>query len=351
MSIQKTTNNASIWVFALPILLALGSMACSLSGLTGGETTAEDDPFITRTPLPTFTPTSDGAAFVQITPDTPTPLPTNTPIPEPTHPPPESQPVTDEPAPAQPTDTPAPTGPASVTLLTDMNVRGGPGTNYPVIGPGPAGESSPVVGRNSDGSWLQVEYPSSDGTGWVYAELVQVSGDPNSAPVVQVAAPVAQAPAPQPQEQAPAPPPAPSYQFTPTGWSATENAAIVHFKGRIKDEGGNLVNGYSVLLDNGSFSVLSHPTGASRWYPEKGDGEWDVVMPNLYDAQGWWWLTVVRYDCDFNAAFDAQCKNFTKLSEDVKIQVVTPEESVINADWVCHWDCDKGLYVQGYRRP
>ncbi len=343
---HKPNHTTSIWMFVLPILLTVSSVACSLSG---GDTTANDDPFITRTPLPTFTPTADGIAFVEITPDTPTPPPVDTPTPEPTQPPVEAPPAVDEPAPEQPVDTPAPTGPASVTLITDMNVRGGPGTNYPVIGPGPAGESAAVVGRNNDSSWLQVEYPSDDGTGWVYADLVKISGNPDSAPVVQVAAPppVVQAPAPQPE--APAAPPAPSFQFTPTGWSASENAAIVHFKGRIRDEGGNLVNGYSVLLDNGAFSVLSHPTGASRWYPEKGDGEWDVVMPNLWDAQGWWWLTVVRHDCDFNAAFDAQCKQYTKLSEDVKIQVVTPEESVVNADWVCHWDCNKGLYVQGYR--
>jgi hypothetical protein len=158
------------------------------------------------------------------------------------------------------------------------------------------------------------------------------------------------APAAQPQEQAPAPPPEPKYQFTPTGWHASENAAIVQFKGRIKDEGGNPVNGYSVLVDNGAFSVLAHPTGSSRWYPDKGNGEWDVVMPNIVDAQGWWWLTVVSYDCPgfFDAGFNAQCKQFTKRSEDVKIQVRTPEESIINADWICHWDCNQGLYVEGY---
>jgi hypothetical protein len=41
----------------------------------------------------------------------------------------------------------------------------------------------------------------------------------------------------------------------------------------------------------------------------------------------------------------------TRLSEDIKIQVNWPDETIINADWVCHWDCDKGLYKDGYRRP
>jgi hypothetical protein len=208
------------------------------------------------------------------------------------------------------------------------------------------------VGRNADSSWVQVEYPlGNDGTGWVYADLVQINGRLDDVAVVNAPPPpVVQAPPPA-AEAPPAPPPEPEikYQFTPTGWHASENAGIVHIKGRIRDEGGNLVNGFSVLADNGAFSVVSHPTGASRWYPGQGDGEWDIVMPNLRDAQGWWWLTVISYDCDFWGGFDAQCKSFTRLSEDVKVEVRTPEESVINADWVCHWDCNKGLYVDPYR--
>ena len=74
-------------------------------------------------------------------------------------------------------------------------------------------------------------------------------------------------------------------------------------------------------------------------------------QPNLFDAQGWWKLTVVSYDCPgfFDAGFDAQCRQYTKLSDDVRIQVKTPEESIINADWVCHWDCNTGLYVDAFR--
>jgi hypothetical protein len=36
-------------------------------------------------------------------------------------------------------------------------------------------------------------------------------------------------------------------------------------------------------------------------------------------------------------------------NEDVTIEVRTPEESIINADWVCPWDCNTGLYQQGFR--
>lgn len=350
-------SKSPMGLLALPIVLALISLGCGFSGALANLRSGGAEPGIpTRTPLPTFTPTPVGAAFVEVSaadletaqaqapaevtePEVGQPSPT--PLPSPT---------------PEPAGTPEPTEePVTVTVLNNMNVRGGPGTNYPVIGAAPPGASSKVVGRNADSSWLQVEYPpGANSTGWVYAALTQVNGNPATVVVVEVAPPPQPVAAAQPpQEAAPPPPPTPSYQFTPAAWHASENAAICHFKGRIRDEAGNLINGYSVLVNNGSWSVISHPTGASRWYPEKGDGEWDVSGIELKDCIGWWTLTVVRYDCPdfFGAGFDAQCKQFTRLSEEIPVEVVYPTETVINADWVCHWDCDKGLYVQGYRRP
>jgi uncharacterized protein YraI len=349
-----TQKQRSILVFALPIILAVVSLGCGLSGLMGENTAVQIQPPPTRTPMPTFTPTSGAVAGVQPPDDAPqqdtiaVQIPTETPT---------AVVPTDTPEPT-PSPTNTPVAEPQVTILQNMNVRGGPGTGYPVIGPGPAGESSKIIGRNADGSWVQVKYPSADGTGWVYVPLVRIDGDLSSIPVVQVASPPAPPPAPaeapaeEPAEPAePPPPPPPKYQFTPTGWHASGNAGLIQFKGRIRDEGGNLVNGYSVLLDNWSWSVLSHPSGPSRHYPQKGPGEWDVVIAenNLGSGLGWWWLTVVRYDCEnFDWSFNAQCKQFTRLSEDVKIMVNWPDETIINADWVCHWDCDKGLYTELY---
>jgi hypothetical protein len=201
-----------------------------------------------------------------------------------------------------------------------------------------------------------VEYPSSgDGTGWVFAPLVKLNGDVESVTIAKVAPPPPPPPTPTPEKpkepEGPPPPPKKQYQFVPLGFYGTPNAGIVHFKGRIKTKDGALVNGYSVLVDNGAWGVLAHPTGASHHYPEKGDGEWDVVIPNISNGVGWWWLTVVKYECsDFFARFDAQCKQFTRLSEDVKMEVVYPDKMVINADWVCEFDCDQGLYVNAFRR-
>lgn len=343
-------HNSQFVIFALPIILALVSLGCGLSGaLANSGTQSGFAP--TRTPMPTFTPTPEGEPFVEV-------APINTQPEEaapPTQPPAEPSPTPPSPTPAEPTATPTPEG-VTATVLQNMNVRSGPGTNYPIVGAGTAGETTKVLGRNDDGSWLKVEYPSADGVGWIFAQLVQINGDAQAVEIAQAPPPPPPppTPTPAPQEQAPPEPEKPKYQFTPIGWHASGNAGIIQFKGRLKDEQGNLVNGYSVLVDNWSWSVISHPSGASHWYPEKGDGEWDVVIPtkDLGNGLGWWYLTVVRYDCgDFFAHFDAQCKQFIRLSEDVKIQVNWPDETIINADWICHWDCDKGLYKDGYRRP
>ncbi len=69
-------------------------------------------------------------------------------------------------------------GTVVATLLQNINVRGGPGTDYPVVGSGPSGASSTVIGRNEDSSWLQVEFPPGSGElGWIFANLVEVSGN------------------------------------------------------------------------------------------------------------------------------------------------------------------------------
>jgi uncharacterized protein YraI len=297
--------------------------------------------------LPTFTPTPQ-LVVVQptATPVQPTAEPTATPTPLPPTPEPTTEPDSE---PEAQND-----GPVTVTVKQDMNVRSGPGTNYPVLGTAPAGASSTVMGRNADSSWLQVQYPPGSGnTAWVFAQLVTVNGNPQSVTVAQAPPPPAPAPQPAAQQQEPQPTAVPEkkYQFTPTGWHASKNEAIIHFRGTIRDEGGNAVNGFSVLVNNGSWSVLSHPTGASHHYPETVDGQWDVVIPDIRTGMGWWYLTVVSYDCpNFEVKFDAQCKQFTRLSEDVKIEV-DPDHTIIWADWTCHRDCNKGLYVDAYRRP
>jgi hypothetical protein len=118
----------------------------------------------------------------------------------------------------------APPRPAAIPPATanrGANLRGGPGTNHPIVGSAAAGQALAVVGRNAAGDWLRL----ADGA-WIAAFLVdgapaglavvdsraaslvplvevQATIVPSAPPAVPVAAPTA-LPAPPP---APLPPP------------------------------------------------------------------------------------------------------------------------------------------------
>lgn len=66
----------------------------------------------------------------------------------------------------------------TVTYTDPINVRSGPSTvNYPIIGQLAAGAVAPALGVTQAREWVKIEFPGSpDGTGWVYASFVSVSG-------------------------------------------------------------------------------------------------------------------------------------------------------------------------------
>jgi len=85
---------------------------------------------------------------------------------------------------------------AVVTMEYDqINVRSGPGTEYPNVGVLIAGQRVPALGRSVGGNWVQIAYPGVEGgIAWVYAPLVKLEGTP---PLVE-------------------PPPTPTPKTTPT---------------------------------------------------------------------------------------------------------------------------------------
>jgi uncharacterized protein YraI len=96
---------------------------------------------------------------------------------------------------SSPPPTPAPGAPTG-TATEAVNVRSGPGTNYPVLVVAPAGSSAEVTGKSADGQWWQVKIStqySASGLGWVAAgfgytqntENVPVVEAPPAPPVVQ----------------------------------------------------------------------------------------------------------------------------------------------------------------------
>jgi uncharacterized protein YraI len=114
------------------------------------------------------------------------------------------QTIATPPAPETVAPPPPPEGVPVATAVDYVNVRSGPGTNYPILAVAPPGASAEVSGKSSDGAWWQVKIPtevSPDGFGWVSADWV-VTQNTESVPVVE--APAAPAPVPT------APPPSTS---------------------------------------------------------------------------------------------------------------------------------------------
>jgi uncharacterized protein YraI len=75
---------------------------------------------------------------------------------------------------------------ARVEIITPgLNVRQGPGANFPAIGAAAQGDIFDITGISSDSNWLQVI--TQDGSsGWISSQpaYVRVTGSPDSIPVV-----------------------------------------------------------------------------------------------------------------------------------------------------------------------
>ena len=57
-----------------------------------------------------------------------------------------------------------------LSINSDMNVRGGPGTNYPIVGTASLGQQYPITGKNSAGDWWKINYNGQ--AGWVFGQSV-----------------------------------------------------------------------------------------------------------------------------------------------------------------------------------
>jgi hypothetical protein len=263
----------------------------------------------TFTPTPTLTPVS-----------LPPPAPAENPTATPTSPPAIPTPA----ATATATDTPAPT--PSPTPLTPqlvaqavVNVRLGPGTNYPVVGELPPQTPVQVTGQNQDGTWWQIEL--ADGSpGWVAGSVVEAQNI-TGIPVAQAPPPPPPPPTPTPSE--PTPPPRPAYQYEPTGWFGSKNHGLTRFLGSISDANGNPVNGVFVEAQCGTYHVISDPSGKPGWPA----GFYDITL-DTRPITCKWVLTVVE-------AADRQTVT-ARLSEAVEVET-TYDQSIITANWRKNW--------------
>ncbi len=172
---------------------------------------------VAATPLPlTATPEPPAPTPEPPTPTLVPPTPTSTPTPQPPTATPTAEPPTATPTEVPPTDTPAPTvpptpaTPQAVVGSKGLNVRGGPGTNYPILTFAKGGSRYDIVGKTQDGSWWQVCcIGAKNDKGWMAAKYVTTAGDTAAIAVVT---------------DIPTPPPAPTAAPAPVGGGAAPAA-------------------------------------------------------------------------------------------------------------------------------
>jgi uncharacterized protein YraI len=150
-----------------------------------------------------------------------------------------------------------PAGVPTATAIEPVNVRSGPGTNYPVLVVAPAGVTGEVSGKSADGGWWQVKISTqyaADGFGWVSADWVYTQ---NTANVPVVEAP----PAPPPVESTP-----------PPAGNTTSGCAVV-----AQDPADGTV--FTIDTPFTATWVLQN-TGTDKW----DQGEFDVRYVGAYNG-------------------------------------------------------------------
>jgi hypothetical protein len=287
---------------------AVAAVAAMLLLAGCGGMGAEATPLPTRTPLPTFTPTPQEAAPV-VDPNAAAQAPA--PVQGGQDQPPAPQgaeqaqqpaaPPTEAPTP-EPTATPVPVA-AEVVTNDIINVRGGPGTNYGLVGSAQAGTKFKVTGKNQAGDWWQIDY--SGQPGWVFGQLVTATGAEAVAIAQNIPVPPTAAPPPPPtntpEPQPPAEPqptaaPSKNYFFNVQVVSRCDRQPAGNwFEGKTY-VGGQPKSGYKVVFSSGpDAGWITEPqtTGPHQGYPGWDQGYYSHIIRPTGPIAGTWYVWVV----------------------------------------------------------
>jgi hypothetical protein len=161
--------------YAVPIaVIAISALIGLLLPMLSGGSRQPAEPWTppTQTPLPTATATS-----------TATIIPTNTSVPTHTAAPTSTPAPTATPeATATPSTPPTPKAQAQVTA-NGLNLRDAPGANSNIVGNARTGDSFSVIGKTTDGNWLQVCCFNEQQV-WLSAAYVNLAGSLDGIPAV-----------------------------------------------------------------------------------------------------------------------------------------------------------------------
>ncbi len=114
---------------------------------------------------------------------------------------------------------PAATNPQVIVRNATINVRSGPDTAYAVVGSLQQGQRCPIIGRNGDNSWWQIQCLTSI-KGWVFGQLVDTTGNTSPVAVITIASPPPTPPLPTPL------PPTTFYGWKMSFWNNRDLAGV-----------------------------------------------------------------------------------------------------------------------------
>jgi uncharacterized protein YraI len=236
-------------------------------------------------------------AYLEPTPTAVPPTPVPSPIPPSPTTAPTATPTTEPPTatPEPPTITPTPELQQPRAIAdSDVNLRGGPGKAYPVVGKLLAGQEIEILGRNASGDWWQLAWPGGK-QAWVAGTVVQILGPIDTVAVAKnIPAPPVQptaAPRPTAAPTAPPKPVGPDFQVTNIRmWGVEENGGYfdgpsVHcgekrqLRVTVVDAAGNPLNG---------VTIKSALTAEEQVSGSKGPGTAEYVLgggQDLYIAR------------------------------------------------------------------
>ncbi len=247
-------------------------------------------PVPTNTPLPTFTPTPT----IVMTPVDPAAAATaraaaaqqaqNT----------GAQTGAQPQEPATATPTPEPVAIVDIEL---MNVRGGPGTNYRVIGTASRGSRFRVIGKNPAGDWWEVDFNGQ--RGWLFGELVTTQNVANVPVETNIPTPpptpTPLPPTPTPTPAPPTPTPTPRYKFNIAVFGGCEpNAGVTYVKGTTYVNGVP-TSGYWVAfswMPDGPI-VAKIQSGPHEGYPDWAPGFYTHILQANGPREGTWYFWIV----------------------------------------------------------
>ena len=299
----------------------IGGLLIVMLLLAGCPATQEAAPIVpTRTPMPTFTPTTEGAVaevpppVVEATTETTAPVEAATEESAGSAEPAPTDTPAEEPTPAEPVATATPQV-AQATVSQAINVRGGPGTNYPIIGASQPGTTFTIKGKDPTGAWWQVDYNGRDG--WLFGQLVSAQNTsavpvaqnipapppPTATPIPQPTQPPAaptQAPvatqAPEEAQPTTAPAPSNNYKFNIVVTSKCERQPAGNWFEGTTYVGGQPANGYKVVFSYAADAApITAPviSGPHDGYPGWRTGYYSHIISANGPRAGTWYVWIV----------------------------------------------------------